>query len=75
MPPAGDGNGWKITGAAGPAGQGLGRVEETYTARVRPRVPGAQDGGVVSAILVALLEAGDRRGPGPGARRGSTRSR
>ena len=53
---------WKITGAAGAAGQGLGRVEETYTARVRPRVPGAQDGGVVSALLIALLEAGDLDG-------------
>ena len=54
-----DGADWKITGAAVPAGAGLGRVRATYTARVRPRVPGAQDGGVVSALLVALLEAGD----------------
>ena len=63
LPVAGsDGAEWKITGAAGAAGQGLGRVEETYTARVRPRVPGAQDGGVVSALLIALLEAGDLDG-------------
>src|SRR5215211_191997 len=59
LPVAGsDGTAWKITGATG-AGQGLGRVSETYTARVRPRLPGAQDGGVVSALLIALLEAGD----------------
>ena len=44
------------------AGQGLGRVNETYTARVRPELPGAQDGGVVSALLIALLEAGDLDG-------------
>ncbi|HEV8648216.1 MAG TPA: Coenzyme F420 hydrogenase/dehydrogenase, beta subunit C-terminal domain [Actinomycetes bacterium] len=54
--------GWKITGAPGPAGAGLGRVRDTYTARVRPKVPGAQDGGVVSALLIALLEAGDLDG-------------
>src|SRR4029450_9439452 len=62
LPVAGsDGAAWKITGAAG-AGQGLGRVQETYTARVRPQLPGAQDGGVVSALLIALLEAGDLDG-------------
>ena len=62
LPVAGsDGAAWKITGAAG-AGQGLGRVTETYTGRVRPRLPGAQDGGVVSALLIALLEAGDLDG-------------
>jgi coenzyme F420 hydrogenase subunit beta len=37
-------------------------VSETYTARVRPQLPGAQDGGVVSALLIALLEAGDLDG-------------
>ncbi len=47
---------WKITGGRG---EGLGLVERSYTARVNPRLPGAQDGGVVSAILVAALEAGD----------------
>jgi len=59
LPVAGsDGVGWKITGAAA-SGQGLGPVSETYSARVRPQLPGAQDGGVVSALLIALLEAGD----------------
>jgi coenzyme F420 hydrogenase subunit beta len=53
---------WKITGAAGPVGAGLGRVRDTYTARVRPELPGTQDGGVVSALLIALLEAGDLDG-------------
>jgi coenzyme F420 hydrogenase subunit beta len=63
LPMAGeDGDGWKITGADVPAGQGLGRVRDTYTARVRPALPGAQDGGVVSALLIALLEAGDLDG-------------
>ena len=62
LPVAGsDGAEWKITGAA-TAGQGLGRVSETYTARVPRRLPGAQDGGVVSALLIALLEAGDLDG-------------
>jgi coenzyme F420 hydrogenase subunit beta len=60
--PGEDGDGWKITGADVAAGQGLGRVRDTYTARVRPALPGAQDGGVVSALLIALLEAGDLDG-------------
>jgi coenzyme F420 hydrogenase subunit beta len=51
---------WKITG--GPEGEsieGVGRVEESYTARVRQRIEGVQDGGFVSALLVSLLEAGE----------------
>ena len=51
---------WKITG--GPEGEsieGVGRVEESYTARVRQRIDGVQDGGFVSALLVSLLEAGE----------------
>ncbi len=47
---------WMITGGRG---DGLGRVEESYAARVSERIDGAQDGGVVSAILVAALEAGE----------------
>ena len=56
--PPGDGSasGWTISG--GPASNGLGVVRESYTARVAPEVPGAQDGGVVSAILMAALDAG-----------------
>jgi coenzyme F420 hydrogenase subunit beta len=48
--------GWKVTGA--PGGNGLGPVYQTWTARARPGVPGAQDGGLVSALLIGLLEAG-----------------
>jgi coenzyme F420 hydrogenase subunit beta len=52
---------WKLTGDpvgnGGPGG--LGPVHETWTARARPGVPGAQDGGLVTALLVALLEAGE----------------
>ncbi len=48
---------WKITG--GESVEGLGRVEESYTARVRQRIDGVQDGGFVSALLVSLLEAGE----------------
>jgi coenzyme F420 hydrogenase subunit beta len=59
LQPAGDGDdpvGWKVTGA--PGGNGLGPVHQTWTARARPGVPGAQDGGLVSALLIGLLEAG-----------------
>jgi coenzyme F420 hydrogenase subunit beta len=45
---------WKLTGSDG-GGQA---VRERYSARARPDVAGAQDGGVVSTVLVALLEAG-----------------
>jgi coenzyme F420 hydrogenase subunit beta len=48
---------WKITG--GESIEGMGRVEESYTARVRQRIDGVQDGGFVSALLVSLLEAGE----------------
>src|SRR5918996_4804753 len=55
---------WKLTGDpdgnGGPGG--LGPVHETWTARARPGVPGAQDGGLVTALLVALLEAGEIEG-------------
>jgi len=47
----------------GPVGEGLGVVVDALAARVRPErgLAGAhaQDGGVVSALLVAALEAGD----------------
>jgi coenzyme F420 hydrogenase subunit beta len=51
---------WKITGntEAGSV-EGIGRVEESYTARMRERVDGVQDGGFVSALLIALMEAGE----------------
>jgi coenzyme F420 hydrogenase subunit beta len=49
-------SGWTITG--GPASNGLGVVRDSHTARVADGVQGAQDGGVVSAILMAALEAG-----------------
>jgi coenzyme F420 hydrogenase subunit beta len=48
---------WKITG--GESVEGLGRVEESYTARVRQRIDGVQDGGFISALLISLLEAGE----------------
>jgi coenzyme F420 hydrogenase subunit beta len=49
---------WKIRGGAG---HGLGVVLERYSARWRPAAnsgAGVQDGGVVSALLVAALESG-----------------
>ena len=39
--------------------QGIGHVHESYTAKVDPTIEGAQDGGVVSALLISLLEAGE----------------
>jgi coenzyme F420 hydrogenase subunit beta len=51
---------WKITGnGEARTIEGIGKVDESYTARVNPMIKGAQDGGVVSALLVALLEAGE----------------
>ena len=49
---------WKIFGPERSVG-GLGHVYESYTARVDPTIEGAQDGGVVSALLISLLEAGE----------------
>jgi coenzyme F420 hydrogenase subunit beta len=48
---------FKLTGAA--PGEGLGRVEATYAARSASRTEGVQDGGVVTALLVALLASGE----------------
>jgi coenzyme F420 hydrogenase subunit beta len=51
---------WKITGNAEARKlEGIGHVEESYTARVKERIDGVQDGGVVTAMLVALLKAGE----------------
>lgn len=52
---------WKLIGDRNGA-NGLGVVREQLAARVRPELPGAQDGGVVSALLIALLEAGELDG-------------
>ena len=48
---------WKLTG--GPPGDGLGAVVATYAVRAARAPDGAQDGGVVSALLLAALAAGD----------------
>ncbi len=48
---------WKITG--GPPGDGLGAVLERYAVRAASRIEGVQDGGVVTALLLAALAAGD----------------
>jgi coenzyme F420 hydrogenase subunit beta len=51
---------FKITGnGEARSVEGIGRVHESYTARVDPTIEGAQDGGVVSALLISLLEAGE----------------
>jgi coenzyme F420 hydrogenase subunit beta len=50
----------KITGnGAARSVEGIGHVHESYSARVDPMIEGAQDGGVVSALLISLLEAGE----------------
>ncbi|MCA1687731.1 MAG: Coenzyme F420 hydrogenase/dehydrogenase, beta subunit C-terminal domain [Actinobacteria bacterium] len=50
---------WKISGdgEARRGVEGIGHVHESLTARVDPAIEGAQDGGVVSALLISLLEA------------------
>lgn len=48
---------WKLTG--GPPGDGLGAVLAQYAVRASARPDGAQDGGVVTALLLAALAAGD----------------
>jgi coenzyme F420 hydrogenase subunit beta len=55
--PEGGDESWRITG--GPRGEGLGRVLEGYTAATREPLAGVQDGGLVSALLVETLEAGE----------------
>ena len=49
---------FKITGSTQSI-EGIGRVHESLSARVDPMIEGAQDGGVVSALLISLLEAGE----------------
>jgi coenzyme F420 hydrogenase subunit beta len=49
---------WKLTPEAAKL-DGLTTARETWTARVDTEIPGVQDGGVVSALLIALLEAGE----------------
>jgi coenzyme F420 hydrogenase subunit beta len=48
---------WKVTG--GPPGDGLGAVISTYAVRAGVKADDAQDGGVVTALLLALLAGGD----------------
>lgn len=48
---------WKITG--GPPGDGLGAVLDSYAVRSAARRDDVQDGGAVTALLVALLAAGE----------------
>lgn len=48
---------WKITG--GPPGDGLGAVLERYAMRASAKADDVQDGGVVTALLIALLNAGE----------------
>jgi coenzyme F420 hydrogenase subunit beta len=50
-------NYWKITG--GPPGDGLGAVLDSYAVRAGARPEYAQDGGVVTALLVAALAGGE----------------
>jgi coenzyme F420 hydrogenase subunit beta len=49
----------KIVGNNEAAGsiEGVGRVKETHTVRMRDDIPGVQDGGFVSQLLISLLEA------------------
>ena len=50
---------WKIMGADRSV-EGVGHVEESYTARVNPMIEGVQDGGFVSALLISRAgEAGE----------------
>ena len=48
---------WKMTGSDLPGR--LDALRARYTARVRPGLPRVQDGGVVSALLMALLDRGE----------------
>ncbi|HLN17324.1 MAG TPA: Coenzyme F420 hydrogenase/dehydrogenase, beta subunit C-terminal domain [Acidimicrobiales bacterium] len=48
---------WKISG--GPPAEGLGAVLERFAVRAATRSDAVQDGGAVTALLVALLAAGE----------------
>jgi coenzyme F420 hydrogenase subunit beta len=51
---------WKIMGSGEARSvEGIGHIHESYSARVAPMIEGAQDGGVVSALLISLIEAGE----------------
>jgi coenzyme F420 hydrogenase subunit beta len=50
---------WKLSASNGATSTETNGVHEEYTARVREDIPAAQDGGVVSAVLIALLEQGE----------------
>jgi coenzyme F420 hydrogenase subunit beta len=51
---------FKITGnGSARSVEGIGHVHESLSACVDPMIEGAQDGGVVSALLISLLEAGE----------------
>jgi coenzyme F420 hydrogenase subunit beta len=50
-------NYWKITG--GPPGDGLGAVLDAYSVRAGSRPDEVQDGGVVTALLIAALAGGE----------------
>lgn len=50
-----DAQDWRIVGGRG---EGLGLVRHAWAARLRRPLPRVQDGGLVSAVLIAGLEAG-----------------
>ncbi len=56
---------WKLSGKArmnGHRREGFEATQERHTVRVRETIPGAQDGGFVSALLIGLLESGELDG-------------
>jgi coenzyme F420 hydrogenase subunit beta len=54
-----NGNGIGNGGGDGHHREGIDAARERYSARVRTPIPGVQDGGVVSALLIDLLESGE----------------
>ncbi len=56
---SGSENGFIVGNGAARSVDGIGHVHESYSARVDPMIEGSQDGGVVSALLISLLEAGE----------------